>query len=562
MAVSRETWEAIEAAGLPDVAQYAVSMAYRIRFVMQMTAREAMHLTELRSQPTGHPVYRRSPRRCTAASRACIRRSPRPSRTSRYDDVDLERLEAERRTEAQARQPARRARDRRRAGSSPSSATASSRALDVEGRGERLDRASRSAGLDLLRGVAREAVRRSVRAACSPTTARSSSTTRSRVDRRGCRAWARRDARSPARRTTRAGSRRPRTSPTGCPRDGCPRLRAARTGSPACSRSRRSPGRAGHRLRVHEPRLHAARARSWRGAGATSVAEVRARPAIRTARDGRHLVPRRARHLCRRPRGARALRGDRRRTSTSSRRRSTRSARAGCGRPPPTSPGGTPRPTTHGRWSRPARRARRARRRHADPLRVGRVGPDAPRAADPQPRRLVPGVGVEDGPVPDAAHDRDRAREPRGPRRRARSRSTPPTRCSPTRSTAPRPTPTTRSTASRWSPVEGSARSIPLAPPMDRDATFLLSLVMLAVAALAVGVSGWVLFLRDRRAPQRSPRPPPTIPRTDEDSLMLDVLDLRERGGRLEPTKLEIDPATPRPSARSCNASSSRATRC
>ncbi len=46
-------------AGMPDVAQYAVSMAYRIRFVMQMNAREAMHLTELRSQPAGHPVYRR-----------------------------------------------------------------------------------------------------------------------------------------------------------------------------------------------------------------------------------------------------------------------------------------------------------------------------------------------------------------------------------------------------------------------------------------------------------------------------------------------------------------------
>ena len=34
-------------------------MAYRIRFVMQMNAREAMHLIELRSQPQGHPVYRR-----------------------------------------------------------------------------------------------------------------------------------------------------------------------------------------------------------------------------------------------------------------------------------------------------------------------------------------------------------------------------------------------------------------------------------------------------------------------------------------------------------------------
>ncbi|MGH2681007.1 MAG: FAD-dependent thymidylate synthase, partial [Actinomycetota bacterium] len=47
------------AAGFDDAAQYAVPMAFRIRFVMQMTAREAMHLTELRSQPAGHPVYRR-----------------------------------------------------------------------------------------------------------------------------------------------------------------------------------------------------------------------------------------------------------------------------------------------------------------------------------------------------------------------------------------------------------------------------------------------------------------------------------------------------------------------
>src|SRR5205823_230343 len=45
--------------GLEEAAQYAVSMAYRIRFVMQMNAREAMHLIELRSTPQGHPTYRR-----------------------------------------------------------------------------------------------------------------------------------------------------------------------------------------------------------------------------------------------------------------------------------------------------------------------------------------------------------------------------------------------------------------------------------------------------------------------------------------------------------------------
>ena len=43
----------------PAVAQYAVSMAYRIRFYMRMNAREAMHVIELRTTPQGHPAYRR-----------------------------------------------------------------------------------------------------------------------------------------------------------------------------------------------------------------------------------------------------------------------------------------------------------------------------------------------------------------------------------------------------------------------------------------------------------------------------------------------------------------------
>jgi hypothetical protein len=34
---------------------------------------------------------------------------------------------------------------------------------------------------------------------------------------------------------------------------------------------------------------------------------------------------------------------------------------------------------------------------------------------------------------------------------------------------------------------------------MDRQSTFLLALGMLVVAALAVSVSGWILFARDRR---------------------------------------------------------------
>jgi thymidylate synthase ThyX len=43
---------------LPLEAPFAVSLAYRIRFVMQMNAREAMHVLELRSSPQGHPSYR------------------------------------------------------------------------------------------------------------------------------------------------------------------------------------------------------------------------------------------------------------------------------------------------------------------------------------------------------------------------------------------------------------------------------------------------------------------------------------------------------------------------
>ena len=47
------------AAGLPEVAPYAVAMAYRVRFYMELNAREAMHMIELRTAPQGHPAYRR-----------------------------------------------------------------------------------------------------------------------------------------------------------------------------------------------------------------------------------------------------------------------------------------------------------------------------------------------------------------------------------------------------------------------------------------------------------------------------------------------------------------------
>ncbi|MEX1129336.1 MAG: FAD-dependent thymidylate synthase [Vicinamibacterales bacterium] len=59
MEASAGLHEAMAAAGLGAAAQYGVAMAYRVRFYMEMNAREAMHTIELRTAPQGHPAYRR-----------------------------------------------------------------------------------------------------------------------------------------------------------------------------------------------------------------------------------------------------------------------------------------------------------------------------------------------------------------------------------------------------------------------------------------------------------------------------------------------------------------------
>jgi thymidylate synthase ThyX len=59
MDASAALHESLRDAGLADAAQYPVAMAYRVRFYMDMNAREAMHLIELRTAPQGHPAYRR-----------------------------------------------------------------------------------------------------------------------------------------------------------------------------------------------------------------------------------------------------------------------------------------------------------------------------------------------------------------------------------------------------------------------------------------------------------------------------------------------------------------------
>src|SRR5204863_62917 len=39
----------------PAQAPYAISLAYRVRYAMQLNVREAMHMLELRTTPQGHP---------------------------------------------------------------------------------------------------------------------------------------------------------------------------------------------------------------------------------------------------------------------------------------------------------------------------------------------------------------------------------------------------------------------------------------------------------------------------------------------------------------------------
>ena len=81
---------------------YAVSLGYRIRYVMQMNAREAMHLCELRSSTQGHPTYRRV---AQAMHRAIAERAGHRAIAAAMSYVDhesyeLERLSAERAAEA------------------------------------------------------------------------------------------------------------------------------------------------------------------------------------------------------------------------------------------------------------------------------------------------------------------------------------------------------------------------------------------------------------------------------------------------------------------------------
>ena len=106
MEESARLYEALCAAGHRLVAQYCVSMAYRVRFYIEMNAREAMHMIELRTASHGHPSYRRV---CQAMHRLIRDHAGHQAIAAAmsfadHSEVELERLRSERESEIRRRQ--------------------------------------------------------------------------------------------------------------------------------------------------------------------------------------------------------------------------------------------------------------------------------------------------------------------------------------------------------------------------------------------------------------------------------------------------------------------------
>ncbi len=95
---SAQLYDRLSGHGPAEIAPYGVVMAYRVRFYMEMNAREAMHVIELRTAPQGHPSYRRV---CQLMHTAIAEVAGHTGiaaamRFADHTPVELERLHAER----------------------------------------------------------------------------------------------------------------------------------------------------------------------------------------------------------------------------------------------------------------------------------------------------------------------------------------------------------------------------------------------------------------------------------------------------------------------------------
>ncbi|HEX5195346.1 MAG TPA: FAD-dependent thymidylate synthase [Solirubrobacteraceae bacterium] len=101
--ISRYAYEALRDRGLEQAAPYALCLGYRIRFVLDLNAREAMQLIELRSGREGHPSYRAVAHEMHAQIAAV---HPAVAAACTHVDLDteprLERILAEMRNQARA----------------------------------------------------------------------------------------------------------------------------------------------------------------------------------------------------------------------------------------------------------------------------------------------------------------------------------------------------------------------------------------------------------------------------------------------------------------------------
>ncbi len=102
---SRAEHDRLAAAGLEEAAPYALCLAYRMRYVLDLNAREAMHLVELRSGREGHPAYRavaQEMHRQIAAVHPAV--GAAMTHVDTTSEPRLERLLSEMRTEVRARE--------------------------------------------------------------------------------------------------------------------------------------------------------------------------------------------------------------------------------------------------------------------------------------------------------------------------------------------------------------------------------------------------------------------------------------------------------------------------
>jgi thymidylate synthase ThyX len=94
MKAAADAYEEI-AADMPNEAQYAVPLAYRLRWYITLNAREAAHLIELRSMPQGHEDYRRVVLKMHAEIKRVHPWMAEAMKFVKAEGAPLERLEAE-----------------------------------------------------------------------------------------------------------------------------------------------------------------------------------------------------------------------------------------------------------------------------------------------------------------------------------------------------------------------------------------------------------------------------------------------------------------------------------